>query len=110
MHERFSYAACVHFRSTSSACHKGVDPKDVTDKEGRMPCVSVRGVTGEIACDMRLMPADAPAGTPGPATEMLNAMLEGKCPTCKREIAGEMEFNGAILAMPCRHVIRPARD
>lgn len=106
----FSIVRCAHWNSSGMACKKGVHPVYVTDNFGRVPCVTIRGITGEIACDMRQMPEEPKPGEAGDAVKMLQLMLDRKCPRCGGAIAGEMEFNGSILALPCRHVLRSSRD
>jgi hypothetical protein len=68
----------------------------------------IREITGKHRCDKLQLPAAA-AVEEGRMARALAAMLAGACPTCLVPIAGEMEFNESLLAMPCRHVIRSAK-
>lgn len=109
--EPFRIVTCVHYNLAGLPCKKGVEASQVTDDEHRTPCVAIRGITGKVACDLRVMPVEPSVdGELGQASRMLAQVLAGKCPRCNNPIAGEMEFNGAILALPCRHVLRSARD
>lgn len=108
--EPHSIAHCVHFTSVATTCRVGVDPGTVTDDDGRMPCVVIRGITGTIACDKLQLPAKPGGGEPGRMGKMLSKLLDGICPTCGEAIRGELELDGQVIAMPCRHVIRSARS
>ncbi len=106
----FSIKQCAHYNGSGLPCKKGVDPGMVRDHEDRTPCVEIRGITGKVNCDLRVMPEGPPRGELGPASQALAQVLSGLCVTCGQIIEGEMEFNGAVLALPCRHVRRSARD
>lgn len=108
--EPFTIARCEYWNGTGLPCKKGVPPAQVIDEDHRVPCVVIRGITGKVACDLRVMPEIPTAGELGPAAKMLAAVLDGDCPKCGERVHGTMEFNGAILAMPCRHVLRSARE
>lgn len=101
---------CLHHNGTGQTCKRGVEPHMVTDHVGRVACHEVRGICGAVACDLRQFPEVEPIRRFGPASKMLAAVLDGLCASCGQVVTGEMEFNGAILALPCRHVIRSARD
>ena len=106
MREPYVATTCVHYRSTHAACRANVDVRDLVDADGRVPCVVIRGITGQKPCNLlELITGDAP-GEAGPMAKMLTALLDAKCPKCGAQINGQMEFNDAILAMPCRHVLR----
>lgn len=101
---------CIHFNGTGQVCKRGVEPYMVTDTDGRVACHEARGVCGQVACDLRQFPEGQPRGQLGPASKALALALQGLCGTCGEIVEGEMEFNGAMLALPCRHVIRSKRD
>ena len=75
-----------------------------------MPCAIIRNLTGKLLCDRIALSPLPPEESPGSMAMMLAAITSGRCPKCSGSVAGEMEFNGAILAMPCRHVIRSAKE
>lgn len=106
----YSRRDCVHYTSSGLDCHVGIPTDSMLDDEGRMPCVEIRGITGKLHCVELKMPARSLGSSPGEMSKALAAIMVGRCPKCNEEIAGEMEFNENILAMPCRHVIRSARD
>ena len=80
------------------------------DDEGRVPCVIIRSITGKTVCHRIAIPKTPQIVERGPMTDMLAAMLASKCPRCNGPINGELDFNGAVLALPCRHVLRGALD
>jgi len=103
------FATCIHFRGSGVECKALVDVETKRDQYGRVPCVVVRGITGELVCDRRELPTTVDV-QPGPMATRLELAESGRCPTCKGEKTGEMEFNGNVLALPCRHVIWHARE
>ena len=106
MGEDYSIVRCAHYRDSFSTCKAGIDPKSVTDAHGRLPCVVIRGITGQLVCAKLALPAPALVDEGGEMARALARLQAGRCPKCDKLIAGEMEFNGAILALPCRHVLR----
>lgn len=104
-----SFATCVHYRGSAVVCKAGVDVEQLRDHNGRLPCATMRGITGELACDRRSMPS-AVAAEPGRMVTAFQRLMSGLCPACGGEIAGEMIFNDNVLALPCRHVLRHAKD
>lgn len=106
MGEPFTIRRCVHYVSRLDTCKAGVTVERLVDSEDRIPCVTIRGITGSLTCDeleMELFPAPAKQGVLASA---LAAITKGLCPTCSDPIRGEVEIDGAIRAMPCRHVLR----
>jgi hypothetical protein len=106
--EAYSLRTCIHYRNTVAPCAAGVDPRSVTDADGRLPCAVIRNITGSIACAKLEFPTVANQVS-GPMTQTLESIFEGNCPTCGTRIAGEMEFNEVFLALPCRHVLRSVK-
>lgn len=101
---------CTSYTGSQTVCHAGIAIESVRDLHGRVPCAVIRGITGELACDKLSFPPPSPQAAKGEMVLQLERMFAGQCPRCGELIAGEMEFNGALLAMPCRHVIRGARE
>lgn len=111
---------CIHFDGAGPGkiCRAGVRVERVRDEELRLPChqltppgdASAEPVTGRVRCDELEWPPAAPAAMPMQGF-MLAALqdLQGNiCPRCKEPIRGQVEINGRICAMPCRHVLRGA--
>lgn len=105
----YSRRDCVHYTSSGLDCHAGISTDSMLDDLGRMPCVEIRGLTGKLHCAELKMPAPKPGSVPGAMSKAFEALANRLCPKCSEPIAGEMEFNDNMLAMPCRHVIRSAK-
>lgn len=104
----YTISTCIHYRNSHSRCRADIDVSELADSDGRIPCLVIRGLTGERPCVKLAIQPPRAAETQGQMVTMLSAILAGCCPRCHEEVAGEMEFHGSILAMPCRHVLRSA--
>lgn len=105
-----SYRYCQFFIAPSISCTRGIDVAGVRDREGRLPCVVVDGVTGEIDCIRRQILGPSPSAEAGALEKALANLCDGRCPTCGDPIDEEADYNGRVIAMPCRHVIRSVLD
>ncbi len=101
--------ACTHYTAPGTVCHAGIAVDDKRDADGRFPCVEIRGITGALPCDRRTMPPLPAHHAAGSMTKALEALAGGRCPKCNEDIRGELELDGSVLAMPCRHVLRSTR-
>ncbi len=101
---------CVHYTTSGTLCHAGIEVDVKRDDEGRVPCVEIRGITGTRTCDRLSMPPPAPQHAAGSMTKALDALAGGHCPKCNEPVRGEVELDGGTYAMPCRHIIRSAKD
>jgi len=104
----YTRVECVHFRSLSSVCRAGVDVSTLRDADDRVPCIVIRSIAGIHPCAKRTFPSQPATSAAGQMTAMLASIMAAKCPKCGEQINGETEFNGAVLALPCRHVLRTA--
>lgn len=104
--EPYSSTVCRNYCTSSMPCRAGVNVANLRDDEGRIPCVVIRGVTGSVRCDLMDMPRAPAAEEPGSLSRALNSLTAGRCPTCDTPIRGELEVEGRVHAMPCKHILR----
>ena len=104
-----SYATCAHFRGSQTSCRADIDVETLRDEHGRLPCAVMRGITGSASCDRIAMPVAAIAEV-GRMLRGLERVEAGLCHQCGEEVTGMMDFNDNILALPCRHTMKHARD
>lgn len=98
---------CRHF--VGGSCAVGVAVESLRDAELRLPCHEIRGVSGVHRCLLREWPAPVAAGPGGKMAAALDALTNNRCPNCHETMRGEVEINGVVHAMPCRHVILSPR-
>lgn len=107
--------ACIHFeRTKGKRCEQGVDVEQLRDGELRLPCVSIRGVSGEVSCDLRELPPEpsAAGAATGPMSKLLALALADLCTYCGEPITSTFEtgIGGQVRALPCRHTQRAAQS
>lgn len=97
---------CTSFTGAGGTCRAGVAVEDLRDADLRLPCVEINERTGERPCAQRTWPPPPPSVPVGRMAQMLDAIVEGRCPTCQEPLLGEIQVGTKTLAKPCRHVIR----
>ena len=108
--EPFTISRCEHYRGPGVVCHANVDVETTRDRDGRVACCVIRGMTSSIACDLIKLPAPPPAEEGGSMVSGLQALLDNQCPVCGDAKRGELKLStGEIIAMPCEHTIRGVR-
>lgn len=97
---------CVNFVAAGGTCRAGVAVEALRDDELRLPCVEINERTGKLGCDERAWPAPPAAAPLGRMAALLEAVTQGRCPSCNEPMRGEVQVGDKTYATPCRHVIR----
>ena len=100
-----AYKSCVSYTGAGSRCRAGFNVEDRRDSESRLPCVSIRGITGKIPCVECAIQPDPPEPPGGRMATKLDDILEGNCPECHEAIEDEHAMGGVVTARPCGHVL-----
>jgi len=100
------YRYCVNHNG-ARRCRADIDTESKRDGELRLPCISIRGITGTTPCVALAMPDEEERG--GRAASMLNLALDGRCHECGEGVDGEIELGKVTTASPCGHTLRDRR-